>query len=115
MTGARTVTVLTLDHGPIAVPEPDWCTGHAGEPVDYRDDLCHARPVPTRTALVAELVAYPFGRHPVEASIYIEIDIPGRTLDPAGLEALACDLDEQAAELRQLATRLTALRAGGAW
>ncbi|MFD4245081.1 DUF6907 domain-containing protein [Streptomyces sp. NPDC058525] len=120
MTSARTVTVPTLDHGSITIPEPDWCTGHPEAPAEYRDDVHHAGPEylvdhDARAVLAAELVEYPFGLRPVPPSVYVGLLVPSATLDPAGLEALAEVLVERAAELRQLALRLTVLRAGGAW
>ncbi|WP_371588258.1 DUF6907 domain-containing protein [Streptomyces virginiae] len=120
MTGARTVTVPTLDHGPITIPEPAWCTGHPDEPAEYRDDVHHTGPEhlvdhDARAVLAAELVEYPFGQHPVPPSIYVELLVPSVTLNPPGLEGLAAVLVEQAAELRRLALRLAVLRAGGAW
>ncbi|MGW2580645.1 DUF6907 domain-containing protein [Streptomyces virginiae] len=121
MTGGRTVTVPTLDHGPVTVSEPEWCTGHPDDlPAEYRDDVHHTGPehvvdYDAQAVLTAELVAFPFGLHPVPPSIYVEIVIPAATLDPAALDGLAAILTEQAAELRRLALRLSALRAGGAW
>lgn len=121
MTGGCTVTVRTLDHGPVTVPEPMWCTGHPDDlPVAYRDDVHHTGPehvvdYDAQAVLSAELVAFPFGLHPVPPSVYVEIVIPAATLDPAALDGLAAILTEQAAELRRLAVRLAALRAGGAW
>lgn len=38
---ARTVTLQTIDHGPVVVDEPGWCQGHAGEPPVYRSDITH--------------------------------------------------------------------------
>lgn len=42
----RTVTVLTCDHGPVAVWEPEWCTAseHEHQPGGYRVDITHASP-----------------------------------------------------------------------
>ncbi|MFE3786964.1 DUF6907 domain-containing protein [Streptomyces goshikiensis] len=119
MTGARTVTVPTLDHGPITIPEPDWCTGHDGTP-EALVDVHHAGPEHVvryggGIALRAELVAFPYGATPVPVSVHIELSAPDVTLDPPGLEGLADVLVEQAAELRRLALRLAVLRAGGAW
>lgn len=37
---ARTVTVPTIDHGDVTVPEPFWCVGHH-PPGGYRADLAH--------------------------------------------------------------------------
>ncbi|MCY0962785.1 DUF6907 domain-containing protein [Streptomyces sp. H27-H5] len=110
----------TLDAGAVTVPEPSWCAGHAAEPLDYRADIHHAAPehiveYDMQALLSAELVEYPFGQHPVPPSVHIEITIPGATMDPRGLEALAAVLTKQAAELRRLALRLAVLRAGGDW
>lgn len=120
MTGARTVTVPTLDHGPVTMPEPAWCAGHPAEPVEYRDDVHHAAAeyvvdYDGLAVLAAELVAYPFGAHPVPASVHVDITVPGLTLDPPGLEGLADVLTAQAAELHRLALRLAVVRAGGDW
>ncbi|MFF4448943.1 DUF6907 domain-containing protein [Streptomyces sp. NPDC001502] len=119
MTAARTVTVPTLDHGPVTIPEPSWCTGHAGPP-DVFGDVHHTGPEHVvrygdGIALRAELVAFPYGETPVPASVHVELHVPDVTLDPPGLEGLATVLVEQAAELRRLALRLAVLRAGGAW
>lgn len=40
MSGPRTVTVDTIDHGPVTLPEPFWCSGHH-EPGGYRADIVH--------------------------------------------------------------------------
>lgn len=40
---ARTVTLETIDHGPVTFSCPTWCVGHGwqmGHPV-YRDDVTH--------------------------------------------------------------------------
>lgn len=120
MTGPRTVTVHTLDNGPVTVPEPGWCTGHPAELAEYRDDFHHTGPEHVvdyggQSLLTAELVEFPFCLHPVAPSLYVDITIPGATLDPLALEGLATILTEQAAELRRLSLRLVVLRAGGAW
>ncbi|KJY18398.1 MULTISPECIES: hypothetical protein [unclassified Streptomyces] len=119
MTGARTVTVHTLDAGLITIPEPAWCLGHDG-PRDVLVDVHHSGPEHLvqyggGTALRAELVEFPYGETPVPVSVHVELSVPDVTLDPPGLEGLATVLDEQAAELRRLALRLAVLRAGGVW
>ncbi|MFE9481476.1 DUF6907 domain-containing protein [Streptomyces spororaveus] len=119
MTGPRTVTVPTLDHGPVTIPEPAWCLGHHAQPevlVDvHHTGTPHVVDYGGGTALRAELVAFPYGETPVPASVHVELLVPDVTLDPPGLEGLAAVLVEQAAELRRLALRLAVLRAGGAW
>ncbi|WP_329340762.1 hypothetical protein OG252_33310 [Streptomyces sp. NBC_01352] len=39
--GDGTVTLDTLDHGRITIPEPVWCRGHDGEQVVRRVDITH--------------------------------------------------------------------------
>lgn len=41
MNAPRTVTLETVDHGMVTVPEPLWCRGHEGEPPCYRSDITH--------------------------------------------------------------------------
>lgn len=118
MTGARTVTVLTLDHGDVTLPEPAWCAGHPEGPAAYRADVHHAVPVPVPDGLVdmdVELVAFPYGSVPVPVSVYVGIVVPAMTLDPDGLRDYAAGLTERAALLVELADRLAVLRTGGAW
>ncbi|MFJ3978367.1 DUF6907 domain-containing protein [Streptomyces sp. NPDC090021] len=120
MTGARTVTVHTLDAGTITIPEPVWCLGHPEGPAEYRADVHHTGPeylvdTDRRAVLAAEVVEFPFGDHPVPPSLYVELFVPTATMDPPGLEGLAVVLEERAAELRRLALRLAVLRAGGGW
>ncbi|MFD6889098.1 DUF6907 domain-containing protein [Streptomyces sp. NPDC059957] len=118
MTGVRTVTVPTLDGGPVTMPEPSWCAGHPNDPTGYRVDLHHSAPVPVPEGLIgvdAELVEFPFGRRPVPLSVYVELVAPGATLDPDGLREFAAGLAARAALLVEFADRLATLRAGGAW
>lgn len=118
MTGARTVTVHTLDHGPVTLPEPSWCAGHTDGPAEHRVDLHHAAPVPVPEGLVdmdAELVEFPYGTTPVPVSVHVELVAPGATLDPDGLREFAAGLSARAALLVEFADRLATLRAGGAW
>lgn len=120
MSGPRTVTVHTLDHGSITIAEPAWCLGHPDVPAGYRADVHHSGPEhlvgqDRRAVLAAELVEFPFGRHPVPPSLHVELLFPALTMDPPGLEGLAAVLEERAVELRRLALRLAVLRAGGAW
>ncbi|MEV7833023.1 hypothetical protein AB0P12_20770 [Streptomyces subrutilus] len=118
MSGARTVTVPTLDHGNITLPEPSWCAGHPEGPAESRADVHHAAPVPVPDGLVdmdAELVAFPYGGTPIPVSLHVEIVGPALTLNPDGLREYAAGLIERAALLVEFADRLAVLRAGGAW
>ncbi|MEU0253310.1 hypothetical protein ABZ299_12540 [Streptomyces sp. NPDC006184] len=115
MTEPRTVTVHTLDHGSIVVPEPAWCTNH--DPFDgHRDDFTHygpEHPLHFRGHLLwtAMLVQAPFSPSPLIGA-YIEQTGYAATLDPAGLRALADAEQAHADHLRRLADELTALREG---
>lgn len=113
----RTVTLPTIDHGPVTILEPSWCVGHAGhDPQTYRADLLHSGPD----------VAFTFqGRHITDACLVqspcadtssrvpgVSVSVIGRTLDPASLYELAARMDGYADRLRDLADELTAILAG---
>ncbi|WP_327169224.1 DUF6907 domain-containing protein [Streptomyces subrutilus] len=118
MTGARTVTVPTLDHGDVTLPEPSWCAGHPEGPTEARVDVHHAAPVPVPDGLVdmdIELVEYPYGTVPIPVIVYVAITVPAMTLDTDGLHEYAAGLVERAALLVEFADRLAVLCAGGAW
>ncbi|MGW7343996.1 DUF6907 domain-containing protein [Streptomyces sp. NPDC054854] len=115
MTGPRTVTVPTLDHGPVTMPEPAWCAGHTGQGPEYRADLHHAGPEQLlvfrdEPLWLAQFVQYPYGTGPRETGLYVTDTGFARTLDPADLLGLAAALAEHTAELRTLAVRLAHLR-----
>ncbi|MFF3326086.1 DUF6907 domain-containing protein [Streptomyces sp. NPDC002889] len=118
MTAPRTVTVPTLDHGDIAIPEPAWCTGHVGLRPEARVDISHRGPehdigLPAEPLFVAMLSQYPHSNRP-ETGLYVETYDLSRTRSPAEVDQLAASLVEAAAQLRALARRLAAIRAGGA-
>ncbi len=119
MTGGRTVTVPTLDHGPVTLPCPRWCVEPHTTP-EYRADISHTGPAESFTfggtpLLVAMLSADPYGppwrRGP---ALYVEQQEFARTLDPDGLRQLAAAYVVQAGRLRDLAHDLSALQEGGA-
>ncbi|MEU2584485.1 hypothetical protein ABZ612_16315 [Streptomyces avermitilis] len=123
MSEPRTVTLATVDHGEITLPEPSWCAGHTHHDTEsLRTDLIHAGPAVDCThlgvtLLSAELVQSPFappgprhlGGHTPGVSVYPL----AKTLPPADLYALAARLDAYADQLRGLADHLAALLAGG--
>ncbi|HEY9372197.1 DUF6907 domain-containing protein [Streptomyces sp.] len=39
--GDGTVTLHTVDHGEVTVPEPAWCIGHSWQPNPHRADITH--------------------------------------------------------------------------
>lgn len=118
MTAVRTVTVPTLDVGPVTMHEPSWCTGHGQELASDLVDVHHAAVIAVPDGLIslhAELVEFPYGTTPIPVSVHVELVVPGATLDPDGLREFADALMERAALLRDFAERLATLRAGGAW
>jgi hypothetical protein len=117
MAGPRIVTVPTLDHGDITVPEPAWCVGHADQPRGFRVDLTHRGPeIPIGLAneplFVALASQHPFSSGSRQVGLYVEdIDI-ANTYTPAELDQLAAGLVEAAAQLRHQARWLAVLRGG---
>ncbi len=118
-----TVTLATEDFGPVTLPEPPWCDGHADHrSASLRVDLTHAGPAVDcvhrgHTLFSAEIVQHPFS---TSSSPELGGRTPGvsvwplnRTLDPVQLYGLAADLDRYADQLRGLADQLTALLGEG--
>lgn len=121
-TEPRLITLATSDHGPVTLPEPAWCVGHAHhDPESLRADLVHAGPAVNLVHLgadlfSAELVQSPFAE---SSSPLLGGRTPGvsvwplaRTLDPTQLYDLAADLDRYADRLRGLADQLTTVLGG---
>ncbi|MGW3330270.1 DUF6907 domain-containing protein [Streptomyces rubiginosohelvolus] len=117
MSTQRTVTVQTTDQGPVTVPEPSWCVGHAEQPVDALVDLGHrstehplGRPTdPVGIALVSQ---YPHGNGPRDIGLFVEQTALAITLDPDAVRELADDYETAAAQLRRLADWVRILQAG---
>ncbi|USQ86996.1 hypothetical protein NFX46_26735 [Streptomyces phaeoluteigriseus] len=116
------ITLPTVDHGDVVLPEPAWCAGHAHhDPETERADLMHAGPVIEcaplgRPLLSAELVQSPFantesrrlgGRTPG-----VSVWPLGLTLNATDLYSLAAELDTYADRLRTLADRLATVLDG---
>ncbi|MFK4595741.1 DUF6907 domain-containing protein [Streptomyces pristinaespiralis] len=114
---ARTVTVHTVDHGDVTIPEPSWCVEeHTFEA--YRVDIQHTGPdlvltVPAEGDVVpvftAAIVKRPFSPQDPRTLVQLEVD-EWRSFDAAGLDALAASLVEHAATLRKLARELSVLQ-----
>lgn len=116
----RTVTVRTLDRGPVAVPEPPWCLGEHPQG-EHLTNLFHSGPetaltLPaTRrpvTVLAACLEQRPFtGQTPPGRGTFATVEAAGdwHPMDPAGLRSLAVRLEVHAVQLRALAAELAAL------
>ena len=118
----RSITLPTIDHGEITLPEPSWCVGHADHEAGDRADILHRGP---DVALVfrghfitdAGLVQTPFSTADIpelcSSTPGISVSPIGRTLDPASVYDLAAALDGYADRLRDLADQLARILAGG--
>ncbi|MGW1892126.1 DUF6907 domain-containing protein [Streptomyces sp. NPDC002004] len=124
MTGPRTVTVPTIDHGDVTITCPSWCVGHQDDAPLYRVDITHVGPdeslaLPTSrgpaTHLITTLEQRPFTERPPGIGTFVNvfIDSDWYPTGPIGLDAMADALVEHAAELRARARRLSALCARG--
>lgn len=124
MTEPRTVTMPTLHHGLITIPEPDWCIGHDLPHIEHRIDISHVGPtvsfdVPTSrgevVTMLAALEQRPFtARHP-GTGVFMNVELCGDDWypsSPAQLDQLADALVGHAAQLRALARQLAVLCAG---
>ncbi|MEV6833627.1 hypothetical protein AB0N17_03690 [Streptomyces sp. NPDC051133] len=119
MTAPRTITVRTLDHGPLELRCPTWCTGEHEDDV-HRADISHLGPdqpltLPTRsgpvTNLVTALEVRPYAFDGFLRMPFVNVGI-GADWYPTGLpglEAMADTLAEQAEQLREQARRLAVL------
>ncbi|MEV4936324.1 DUF6907 domain-containing protein [Streptomyces zaomyceticus] len=112
------ITLPTVDHGDVTLPEPGWCTGHASHTPGYRIDLTHSGPenafaFADGTLLVAMLSQDPFVTDPEQrrTRLYVEQTGYSAALDPVEVRQLAAALTVHAMHLRTLAEQLTALRA----
>lgn len=118
MNDPRTVTVDTIDHGPVTVPEPFWCVGRhpAGE---FRADLAHEGEVELLLAdtrhgpvKVASACLYqrPFAEYTTQAvTVAVEFDAT-HEFDSASLAGLADSLVAwSVGPLHDLITRLQLL------
>ncbi|MGW4541582.1 DUF6907 domain-containing protein [Streptomyces chartreusis] len=113
----RTVTVHTLDHGPVTLTCPAWCTGAHDDDV-HRVDVSHDGPEHViapggREVLRALFTQAPFSSVDQAVGLYVEVADLAGTRNPADVEQLADDLTAAADQLRALARELAALLAGG--
>ncbi|WP_369187431.1 hypothetical protein [Streptomyces sp. R08] len=111
----RTVTIHTTDRGPVTIPEPAWCLGeHVAD--GYWIDITHSGPQEEldfrdEPLWILEVITDPTVRDPARRlpRVYVQQTGFARTLDPAGLDALADALVEHAAVLRARAKEVAAL------
>ncbi len=117
MTEPRLITLTTADHGPVTLPEPSWCRGHADHrPGTYRCDLTHYG---TETVLSHEgaevfrvmVCESPYSTRPEDRGVVAYLEERGYTgeFTPTGLYDLAAALDGHADRLRDFADQLSRL------
>jgi hypothetical protein len=112
--GDGTVTLDTLDHGRITIPEPSWCDGHDGEDVVHRQDIGHAGGrVAAEFAGMEILPACiswgPFAELRPEPYPVADIDeLPA--MEPDEVRALAAELALHLGRLYRLSNHLEQLR-----
>ncbi|MFI1726888.1 DUF6907 domain-containing protein [Streptomyces sp. NPDC020489] len=119
MTEPRTVTLSTLDHGDVTIPEPDWCAGHADYVPVHRVDLEHAG-VQHRLTHDGQLLGYAYlfqdvfaERSPRDIGVSVVLSYePRGGFTPAGLYDFAASLDTAADRLRYLADQLATILGG---
>ncbi|MGW1616559.1 DUF6907 domain-containing protein [Streptomyces sp. NPDC002285] len=117
MNAPRTVTVNTLDHGPLTLTCPAWCTVEHDDDV-HRVDVSHDGTEHViapggREVLRALLTQAPFSNVDRTAGLYVEVADLAGTRTPDEVEQLADALVESAEQLRALGRQLAALLAGG--
>jgi hypothetical protein len=123
-TEPRTVTLATIDRGPVTIPEPSWCQGHSHhDPETEYVDVIHGSPEISLTFHSAVLLAAGLVQSPhasVDATPGLGGPTPGvsvhplgETLGPVDLYELAAALDSYADRLRDLADQLDTILTGG--
>lgn len=121
-----TVTVPTVDHGPVTLGCPVWCIGHADTP-KHRADLGHESAdflltVPVQgghvTLMTALFEQRPFATRPPGTAVFLNLEIDGQfyPLDTVEVADVADALVTAVSDLRSLARRLASYIAedGGA-
>ncbi|MBE8471056.1 DUF6907 domain-containing protein [Streptomyces justiciae] len=111
MSEPRTVTLTTIDHGTVTLPEPDWCAGHPDTRASYKVDISHDGPEHTiapggREMFKALLTQAPYSSQDRAIGLYIEVANLTGTCTPDEVEELADDLIAAAVRLRELGLEL---------
>ncbi|WP_060880906.1 DUF6907 domain-containing protein [Streptomyces scabiei] len=122
-TEPRTITLPTIDHGPVTLTCPAWCAGHDDHrPDTHRADILHKGPDITLTFRAAEVITAGLAQSPYATlvapelggrTVGVSVYPPGRTVTPIDLYGLAASLDSYAGRIRALADHLTVILAGG--
>ncbi|MFD3698518.1 DUF6907 domain-containing protein [Streptomyces sp. NPDC058646] len=106
MNAPRTVSVRTVDHGVVDLPEPSWCLGihsddvhmadisHRGEELSASVDVPGYGRVPFLNAFLSQFPFSEFGNRGV--TVAVEIEGEHHEFDPAGLGDVAAALTSHA-------------------
>ncbi|MFF8264062.1 DUF6907 domain-containing protein [Streptomyces virginiae] len=106
MSAPHTITVRTVDYGPVDLPEPSWCVKAHRDDI-HRADIHHqgveqpaVMHIPGRgdvPFLTAFLSQYPFAEHG-DRGVWVAVEIEGEHYEfgPAGLGDLAATLTSHA-------------------
>jgi hypothetical protein len=116
----QTVTVRTVDHGPVTFTCPTWCANsHQAQNGGYRADISHDS---EKTPLLfngtrlghTEISQAPYAeRSTREVQGFVAVTYGEDTgRDPAGLYDLAAAMDTHADKVRDLADQLTQILGG---
>lgn len=118
-----TVTLQTLDHGEVTVPEPAWCTGHDGDTVGRLADITHDGVHVHAGASTVEhgyvdimdacISQAPFGKHPEKnplLSLHIDLDLDAT---PESARRVAQGLRVASLRIDRIADEAERLRGGG--
>ncbi|MGC9382909.1 DUF6907 domain-containing protein, partial [Streptomyces sp. MH13] len=117
----RTVTLPTIDHGDVTLPEPTWCAGHTDHRPEYRADVAHSSPMiglelaTSRGPIVlieACIESRPFAARHRGPHLWLGIEGDGYPSTPEQARATAASLEANAAALRALADQLAETLAG---
>ncbi|WP_155058814.1 DUF6907 domain-containing protein [Streptomyces blattellae] len=110
MSGRRTVTVHTRDHGPVTITCPEWCSvDHTAGPVQHRADVAHtglelSLTVPSAHGpsewLYVCLDVGEFSEHDRSIGVVLEVGGASVRVTPARLRALADRLTAQLGQVR---------------
>ncbi|MFE2132256.1 DUF6907 domain-containing protein [Streptomyces sp. NPDC059466] len=118
-----TVTLKTLDHGEVVLPEPAWCTGHDADTVGTLDEVTHnGRHVRAGSIgshgyvdfLDAFVTHAPYLVQRPEPHPLVSVNLDLNTdADPDGVARIAHGLRAAALRLERLAAEARHLRNGG--
>lgn len=123
MNAPRTITIATLDAGPVTVTCPPWCTQDGHRDGIGKVDIVHTSPDTEITLTIGDdspvlllilVEQLPYGRRPQERVPFLSVGVDDGwwPTSPAGLRELADRMGDVGAQLRQAAEKFAPLLAG---